>query len=372
MTKLPWFKLLIVFSFTIVCGLIALFIFQNISPNTTSILSPQAIQVHSETVLPPSKDNFIPSLNTTEPIFKTDHSWTATLSAQKKVTLIATGDVGMGRTVNTRTIKYKDWKWAWLKTADILREGDVTLVNLEAPLLRNCSPTDVGMIFCADARHIEGLLFAGVDIASIANNHYGNYGLDGIRESNQLLKDSGIRYINNDEAKPFIVKDTSFIFLNYNEIGYMEEALDWAEDEKIVREVSDANSQADVVIVAFHWGVEYTTEITDRQQDLARLAIDNGADLIIGNHPHWIQPLEFYKGKLVMHAHGNYIFDQMWSQETKEGVVGIYTFYESNLIDVEFLPVQINNYGQPYFVDGEQKQRILDSLKESSQKPKNS
>jgi len=308
----------------------------------------------------------IPSLNGINQIFSLDHSWTATLSAEKKVTLIATGDVGMGRTVNTRTIKYQDWKWAWQKTADILRKANITLINLEAPLISDCKPTDEGMIFCADARHIEGLKFAGVDIASTANNHYGNYRLEGVKESNDLLLLNDIIYTNNSKIPNITRSDASFIFLNYNEIGYKEDGLDWAEDEKIKKEVQDVNTAADVVVVSFHWGVEYTTDITQRQKELAHLAIDSGADLIIGNHAHWIQPLEFYKGKLIMYAHGNFIFDQMWSQETREGVVGKYTFYDKKLVDVEFLPVQIDDFGQPHFVEGTQKQRILNNLKKIS------
>ena len=95
---------------------------------------------------------------------------------------------------------------------------------------------------------------------------------------------------------------------------------------------------------------------------MAHLAIDSGADLIIGNHAHWIQPLEIYKDKLIMYAHGNFIFDQMWSQETREGVVGKYTFYNKKLVDVEYSPIQIDDYGQPHFVEGEQKERMLKNL----------
>jgi len=301
-------------------------------------------------------------------IFAPDHSWTATLSAQNKVTLIATGDVGMGRSVNTRTIKYQDWKWPWLKTADFLKNADLTLINLEVPMIKDCPQTDEGMIFCADSRHIEGLKFAGIDVASTANNHYGNWKLVGINESNEILRLNDIIYTKNSYIKPITINSHSLIFLNYNEIGYEEDGIDWANDDKINTEVSEAKKATDIVVVSFHWGNEYTTEITERQKELAHLAIDSGADLIIGNHAHWIQPLEFYKGKLIMYAHGNFIFDQMWSQETREGVVGKYIFYDKKLVDVEFFPVQIDDYGQPHFVEGKQKQRILDNLKDSSLK----
>ena len=96
---------------------------------------------------------------------------------------------------------------------------------------------------------------------------------------------------------------------------------------------------------------------------LGHFTIDSGADLVIGNHPHWIQPIEIYKGKLITYAHGNFVFDQEWSLKTKQGVVGKYTFYDNQLVDVEFLPIQIENYGQPFFLAGQAKKSILESMK---------
>ncbi len=105
--------------------------------------------------------------------------------------------------------------------------------------------------------------------------------------------------------------------------------------------------------------MEYTTQITDRQQELAHFAIDNGADLIIGNHPHWIQPQETYKDKLITYAHGNYVFDQMWSEETKEGVIGKYTFTGDNLTSTEFIATYITDYGRSQLADAERAKSIL-------------
>ncbi|EKD67007.1 MAG: hypothetical protein ACD_48C00640G0003, partial [uncultured bacterium] len=99
------------------------------------------------------------------------------------------------------------------------------------------------------------------------------------------------------------------------------------------------------------WGEEYTATPSARQKELAHFIIDSGADLILGNHPHWIQPPEVYSGKYIMYAHGNTIFDQMWSEETKIGVIGKYTFSGMRLVDVEFIPTYIQDYGQPTLVN---------------------
>ena len=100
---------------------------------------------------------------------------------------------------------------------------------------------------------------------------------------------------------------------------------------------------------------------------MGHLAIDSGADLVIGNHPHWVQPIEIYKDKLITYAHGNFVFDQEWSLKTKQGVIGMYTFYNNHLVDVEYLPLQIEDFGQPYFLTGEAKQNILSSMKIQSE-----
>jgi poly-gamma-glutamate synthesis protein (capsule biosynthesis protein) len=116
----------------------------------------------------------------------------------------------------------------------------------------------------------------------------------------------------------------------------------------------------------------------DNPIDIAHLAIDSGADLIIGNHPHWVQATEIYKRKpglgeaaasdegWISYAHGNYIFDQMWSYETRVGVIGKYTFYDDQLIGVEFTPTLIDNYTQPIPMTGDERQSILDGMKSAT------
>lgn len=316
----------------------------------------------------PKKDDSVvlphPSLSS---IFADDHSWTATLAAEKRVTMIATGDVIPARSVNFMTLKHNDFTWPFAKTASVVSNADMTFINLETPLLNDCPVRNDGMIFCGDVRHIEGLKYAGVDVASIANNHAGNWGKAGIDETRTLLSQVGIQSPGSDDQPIYkVVKGIRFAFLAYNDIDHEEEGIGWANNEVIAKQIAEARKNADVVIVSFHWGVEYMRQPHPRQIELAHLAIDSGADVIIGNHPHWIQPVELYKGKFIMYAHGNYVFDQEWSEETKLGVIGRYTFYDKQLIDVEYLPLKIVDYGQQYFLEGEQRKSILNMLKTES------
>jgi len=299
-------------------------------------------------------------------LFSNDHTWISTVSAAKKRTLVATGDIIPARSVNHQTIKYGDFTWAWKHIAPILKNGDITLINLESPLVPHCPSTVEGMIFCGDQRNIQGILFAGVDVANFANNHMGNYGINGITQTKELLEQNTIGVSGLGEPSVFDVRGMKFVFLGFDDIGPSVIPIATGDNENMKKEIEKAKTMGDILIVSMNWGVEYTDKPTDRQIKLAHLAIDSGADLIIGNHPHWIQPVEFYKGKMIMYAHGNTIFDQMWSEKTKEGVIGRYTFYDKILIDVEFIPLYIQDYGQPIILEGNKKQLILDQLKNIS------
>lgn len=282
-------------------------------------------------------------------------------------TVIATGDVIPARSVNFQVLKHKDFTWPYLKTADITKNADITFVNLETPLISKCNPTQEGMIFCGHSRNIEGLIYTGVDIASLANNHAGNYGIPGVLETVNLLNENNILVTGvNDEPVIKNVRGVKFAFLGYNDVTKPQPGVSNVDEEKIRQEIAQAKQQADVVIVTYHWGAEYKDQPDNRQKYLGHFTIDAGADLVIGNHPHWVQPIEIYKGKLITYAHGNFVFDQEWSQKTKEGVIGKYIFYDNQLVDVEYLPVQIDNYGQPSFSSGDKKKSILESMKNGS------
>lgn len=312
--------------------------------------------------------SFNPTPPTLKAIFSDNHSWTATLSAKHLTTVIATGDIIPARTVNWQVTRMGNFTWPYEKTADVLKSADITFVNLETPLLSKCPTTVEGMIFCGSDRNVEGLVFSGVDVASLANNHAGNHGIEGIQETIALLERNGIAPTGVGKPVYKEVRGVRFAFLGFNQVGAPERGIAWASPPDIQKQIKEARKNADVVIVTYHWGNEYVSEPDPIQVELGHLSIDSGADLVIGNHPHWVKPIEIYKGKLITYAHGNFVFDQEWSEKTKEGVVGKYTFYQNALIDIEYLPIRIVNYGQPYFAKGEEKEKILEEMKKESLK----
>jgi poly-gamma-glutamate synthesis protein (capsule biosynthesis protein) len=108
---------------------------------------------------------------------------------------------------------------------------------------------------------------------------------------------------------------------------------------------------ADLVIVFPHWGVEYRAKPTAGQRNLAHLAIDAGADLVIGNHPHWVGGMELYKGKPIWYALGNFVFDQSWSEPTMEGITLELTFRGTEMVQARMRPHLIMGKAQPNFMD---------------------
>jgi poly-gamma-glutamate synthesis protein (capsule biosynthesis protein) len=133
-------------------------------------------------------------------------------------------------------------------------------------------------------------------------------------------------------------------------------------DEFLRQDVAAAASAADVVIVLPQWGVEYTADPTESQRSLARAAVEAGAALVIGNHPHWVQAAETIGATFVAYALGNFVFDQDWSLETQQGVMFEAAFHGAELKGIDYHPVHIWDEHQPRFADPQEAQQILDRI----------
>lgn len=322
----------------------------------------------------PSPTPVLPPPLTTADVFPPRDLSQYNLDPSRIRTVIATGDVIPARYTD-KTIRElgNDFNYTVDKTKQVTEDADITVINLEAPLVSYCPITEGGFTFCGQPGFTEALLTAGVDVATLENNHIGNYGGPGITETQGYLDAARIKWA--DRYTPTIVevRGMKFGFLAFNAVG---ETVD---REAMVAAIQELRPQVDLLSVAFHWGAEYLSIpnisygiAEDYPPDIGHLAIDAGADLIIGNHPHWVQGIEIYKGKFIAYAHGNFIFDQMWSYETRLGVLGKYTFYDMTLVGVEFTPVRIDNYAQPVVLEGQERQDVLDTMKQATEDLANS
>jgi poly-gamma-glutamate synthesis protein (capsule biosynthesis protein) len=283
--------------------------------------------------------------------------------------LVVTGDMIPARETGHLIRIRGDWTYPLAATRDLLRSGDVTFVNLESPLLPSCPDVVTGFTFCADARFAAALQGAGVSVVNVANNHSTNQGQSGLDDTVSVLQQHGMQVTGFDRLAVVTVRGLRFGFVGMNLVGAHL-------DRDALRSlIARARAAADVVVVQFHWGREYETYpfsaagiAPDDPRVVGRVAVDDGADIVIGNHPHCVQGSEMYHGHLITYAHGNFIFDQNWSVGTQEGVIGRYWFDGTRLVGVQYIPVRINADVQPRPLDpatGEGR-AILDRMLRSS------
>jgi len=284
-------------------------------------------------------------------------------------TLLVTGDIIPARGVAYFAAVRHDYLWPFRPTADYTKNADITYVDLEAPLFAGCpvSPAS-SFTFCGDPRFVDGLNLMGAKVANLANNHLTNYGAAGVASTDQLLNQHGILTSGLGPVAVIDVRGIKFGFIGFNGVG---RAID---KTALQQGIARARQQADVVVVQFHWGKEYERQpmadrgvpTPDDPVAIGHLAIDWGADIVIGNHPHWYQGIEVYHGKLITYSHGNFIFDQMWSEETREGVIGTYTFYGTQLVAATWKAVRSYDYGQPVFMNATDNTTALTTMEAAS------
>ncbi|MFN8532767.1 MAG: CapA family protein [Dehalococcoidia bacterium] len=296
------------------------------------------------------------------------------LDPAKLRTIVVTGDVIPARYVNYKLTARGDFIYPFRATIDVLKDGDLRFINLETPLMKRCPIVTSGYQFCGSPQFVDALSWAKIDMVNLANNHSGNYGFEGVEETIEHLKAAKIAYTGWGDPAYLDIRGVRYAFLGYNGVGAK------LDKEKIKRQVAEARKNATVVIVQFHWGKEYVTVpaiepgvAEDDPREIGRLTIDAGADLVVGNHPHVVQGVEIYQGKLITYAHGNYVFDQMFQRDVREGVIGRYVFYDRWLVGAQYFPTLIDDYTQPRLLAGADAhsviRRMLDASQEMIAKP---
>jgi len=288
---------------------------------------------------------------------------------KEEITLMLVGDIMLDRGVEYMVEKYDDgdFKFPFLKIADELKKADILFGNLEGPI--SDKGTKVGSIysFRNDPKAIEGLSYAGFDVISLANNHAFDYGREALEDTFLRLKTAGIDYVgagfNEGEAyggsTPVIkeIEGTKIGFLAYTNLGpetwkatERNSGIAWINEndfEKIKKDIENAKSQADILIVSLHSGEEYLLELTQFQIEFSKAAIDAGANIVIGHHPHVIQRNEKYKDGWIFYSLGNFVFDQAFSEKTMQGQIVEVLIENGKIKEVIPKEVKINNYFQP-------------------------
>ncbi len=305
------------------------------------------------------------------PLAATERGAARPLARDQLWTLVAGGGIILGRGVQERVEHFHDPGRPFARVRDLTRAADVALATLEAPLSgegnRYCQTC---LVFVGNESYISGIVDAGVDVLSLAANHSGDAGPAGVLDSIRVARAAGIATVGAgpDEASArrpaFLeVRGLRIAFLAYTDVppasygatatrpGHARLSHDDPRYERIRAEVAAARAQADLVIVVPHWGIEYEDQPRPWIRAAATAMLEAGADVILADHPHWVQSVETRQGRYVAYSLGNFIFDQMWSAETRQGSLHQLFFSGRRLVSVRVRPTLLEDYHQPRLLD---------------------
>ncbi len=253
---------------------------------------------------------------------------------RSKATFVAVGDIMLSRGVKGVIERAKDPLVVFSKLDELLSGTDFNFGNLESPVSGNDKREGKGLVFNARTQDTQGLVKYKFKIVNLANNHALDQGINGLRFTRSHLAGSGIKFVGAGDTleeawAPEVVEangiriafiGASYASINDGGVATNNYVARIEDRENLRRSIEKARAESDLVVVTFHAGIEYTRKPHQPQIDFARAAVDFGADVVIGGHPHWIQTLEEYKGKYIFYSLGNFIFDQR-KPDTKEGLV---------------------------------------------------
>ena len=296
----------------------------------------------------------------------------------EEVSLVAVGDISYSRGVERIVRKENNANYTFLKIQDYLKSADLVFGNLETPITQGSGIPDFEMIFRSNPGTEQALKQGGFSILSLANNHTPNFGEKGLKDTFNFLENARIKYVgagqNEQEAyQPVYIenKGIKFAFLAYNDTdvvpAYYEASANrfgtaFMRIDKMIEAVKEAKQKTDFVIVSMHAGIEYADKPNNSQINFAHAAVDAGADLVIGHHPHVVQTLGKYKGKYIFYSLGNFVFDQPQSEETKEGLAIKVYFAKNGINKISLLPVVMENLAQPRMANQNEAEKILQRL----------
>ena len=255
---------------------------------------------------------------------------------------------------------------------DIFTADDLTVANMEGTLTTSNDRQQKTFAFKGNPSYTEILTQGGVEATNLANNHSHDYGDQSYEDTIQYLEADGITTFGYDRTAVMDVKGIKVGLIGIYELkdglGRQQQVID------TIQEVKDQGAQ--VIIVSFHWGTEKSNIPDDIQKTLAHLAIDQGADLVVGHHPHVLQGIEKYQGKNIVYSLGNFCFGGNKNPSDKDTMIFQQTFTVENGELVEddvtnIIPCSLssesgyNNY-QPMVLEGSEKERVLQKIEEFS------
>jgi len=264
--------------------------------------------------------------------------------SESLITVAAVGDIMMGTDWPKKLLPPDDGRDIFSSVRDDLRGHDIVMGNLEGPLTecveqKKCRDGNENCFAFRTPPHYAGhLVEAGFNVMNVANNHSGDFGEDGLKDTLRVLEDAGIQPVGGRLIARFLLKGRRVAIAGFSYMPlsfYSYPINDIRGAAQTVRALKDSN---DIVIVTFHGGAEGRTalHVEDREEEFlgekrgnvkkfARAMIDNGADLVIGHGPHVLRAMEVYRGKLIAYSLGNFLVYERFSIDGESGISMILT-----------------------------------------------
>ncbi len=293
------------------------------------------------------------------------------------LSLLAFGDIMLDRSVMLKTQATGDYNHPFLLIDPLFKEYNLHIANLEGPItnFRSIANGTGGerFTFTFSPKFVDPLKNR-FEFLSLANNHAYNFGQKGLEQTRTFLDDAGVQYFGGpDNAIGNIFVTSSYNGVTLGFIGYHQ--LVEKGFENVIVEAKRLNPEVDVLIAMPHWGIEYEqVNPSYLQKKEGHEMVDAGVDIILGAHPHVVQPIEIYKEKIIFYSLGNFIFDQYFSEETQTGLAVGMTMQKINgtvKVEYKLIPLNINAQSQPSVANAQKTEKVLQNLSRYSQVPEN-
>lgn len=264
--------------------------------------------------------------------------------------LLFVGDIMLGRNVEKDSFRY---------VSNLIDSSDITSGNLEYAITESYYAADKKIKLKSSCDNSEQL--EGFDILSLANNHIMDYGENGLIDTLDCLDKLHINHIgagsNISEASELeiiIVNNLSIGFIAYTSISpetayatTIKSGVAGLGNKNVFDNIKNSRSKVDFLVVVTHWGIEYSLESNDYQIETGHKLIDSGADLVIGSHPHVMEPYEMYKGRYIFYSLGNFVFDQKHEVTKNSMAIKINLDNKSHVSSIEKINLIIDDT-RPY------------------------
>jgi hypothetical protein len=269
--------------------------------------------------------------------------------------LAAVGDVNFGDGPGTLIARFGPG-YPWTSVGPLISKADLAFANLECSVSLRRSPQDKKFVFRGRPAAVRAMRrLAGIDVVTLANNHAGDYGDSALLDTLRHVRDAGMtpvgagateaaayrpRYMRRLGLRVAFVGFSTILPFEFRALG-RDPGTAWGFPERVREGVARARRHADVVIATFHWGIERDPFESPAQRALAELALDAGADAVIGAHPHVLQPIRRLAGeKLVAYSLGNFVFSAASPGTTATGILEV-DLGRLGVLDARLVPAGI-------------------------------